>query len=73
MIVQRKENQFKIEQGSNTFIGERHDPYGFWKITGRINKKDVEFDGEYTSAEDAIKEVHRKLNEYKVSTEEKII
>ena len=42
-------------------------------LSGHINKKDVEFDGEYTSAEDAIKEVQRKLNIYKVSTEEKII
>lgn len=73
MIVQRKENQFKIEQGNNVFIGVRRDPYGFWSISGHINKKDVEFDGEYTSAEDAIKEVQRKLNTYKVSTEEKII
>jgi len=69
MTYQRKENQFRIEQDSYVFIGNRNDPYGFWTISGKNGKKSIEMKGEYTSCDDAILAVKKKLNDLNVSEE----
>lgn len=73
MVYQRKENSFRIEAGNAVFTGLRRDPYGFWIVEGKRGKEKFEFDGEFTSCNDAVKAVHSKLNELKISGEEKVV
>lgn len=63
MIYNRKENQFDIEQDDYVFTGQRTDPYGFWSVKGKKGKQKLSFDSDYTSAEDAVKAVQRRLRD----------
>ena len=73
MVIQRKENQFRVEQGEYVFIGLRTDPYGFWNVKGTVGKRKIDLVGEFTSADDAIKAVEKRLNNLSQPIVEKII
>lgn len=68
MNYQRKENSFHIEQDDFVFTANRSDPYGFWTIKGKKGKQNIKFEGEYTSSEDAIKAVKRRIQDLSPGT-----
>lgn len=70
MVYTRKENNFKLESGGWTFVGQRNDPYGFWTVEGRKGKEKIKFDGQYTSCDDAVKATKTKLNQMSIPEEE---
>lgn len=63
MEYERKENTFKIEKDDFVFSGDRTDPYGFWIVKGKRGKKKLEFKSTYTSVDDALKAVHRRIRD----------
>jgi len=66
MIYQKKENSFRIEEGEYVFTGTRLDPYGFWTVECKKGKTKVPMDGQYTSAEVAVKACHSKIHQLEV-------
>lgn len=63
MIYNRKENHFHIEQDDFVVTGERSDPFGFWALKGKKGKQKLVFESEFTSAEDAVKAVKRRMRD----------
>lgn len=63
MVYERKENHFLIEVDDYSFTGDRSDPFGFWQLKGKKGKQKIDFDSTYTSADDAVKAVHRRIRD----------
>lgn len=73
MVYQRKENSFRIEAGNAVFNGLRRDPYGFWIVDGKRGKEKIEFEGQFTSCNDAVKAVKAKLHALNITEDEKVV
>jgi hypothetical protein len=65
LVIQRKENYIRVEDGPLVFQAHRRDPYGFWSVEGKKEKKAIQFDSEYTSSTDVMKAIETRINDLK--------